>query len=79
MIDCDDEQLEKRATRKISELALSLQKLFSPLDVVGLLIGAAVGVLEQTYGRRAGIAYIEGLLDEMRRDEIGRDGPSLVN
>jgi hypothetical protein len=81
MIDCDDQELEKRATHRMSEFALSLQKAFSPIDTVGLLIGAAVGVLETNYGRRGATAYIRGLLDEMTADDRAQDlkdsGPSL--
>ena len=78
MIDEDNADREQRAQRKMSETALSLQRLFSPIDAAGLMIGAAVGILEVNFGRRMAAAYVEGLAREMR-GEPSEDEPKTIN
>jgi hypothetical protein len=69
MIDEYAPNLVARAQRRMSEMALSLQKLFSPIDVAGLLIGAAVGILSVNFGRDKAAEYVGELAREMRESD----------
>jgi hypothetical protein len=78
MIDCDDERQEREAQDRVSLLAMNLSRLFGPVDAAGLMAGGMIGVMTAAYGRKAAIAYVKGLLEEMSLDELGRDGPNLM-
>jgi hypothetical protein len=77
MIDCENERQEREAQNRITMMAINLAKLFPPVDAAGLLIGAAVGILETTYGRQKAIEYVAELAREMAG--VGDDDEELLN
>ena len=72
-----DDALMQRAQRRMSMQALALQQMFTPMDAAGLLIGAAVGVLETEYGRHKAAEYVEGLAREMRGKGDSDEAPTM--
>jgi hypothetical protein len=71
-----DDEL-RAAQRKMSELALSLQRRFPPLTVVSLFAGAMCGILENTLGLGGGARYMAELAAEMSGD--GETKKPLMN
>jgi hypothetical protein len=77
MVDDDDaDPRVQEAQRRISQLALNLQRIFSPIDSAGLLLGGACGILETALGREAAAKYLLLLAKEMR-GEPPDDEPTL--
>jgi hypothetical protein len=56
--------LLRDAQRRINVQALDLQKVLSPIDVVGCYLGAAQGILAQYCGKRGGREKLLQLLRE---------------
>lgn len=68
------------AREKFSELAANLQLILRPIDVVGTLMGPAVGILEHYAGRPKAAEYLRLLADEIERTDSGEVAmPDLLN
>src|SRR5205085_2087528 len=46
-----------QARRSMTRLAINLQRVLTPIEVAGVLAGAATGVLTSTYGREKAVEY----------------------
>lgn len=55
----------ERAQSRMTMLALNLQRVFSPVDVAGLLTGAAIGVLSHALGPEKTREYFSAIADEL--------------
>jgi hypothetical protein len=58
-----------RVRRRMSMLAHDLAGRLGPMDAAGTLIGAAVGLLETTYGQAKTVDYLRGVAEELERDD----------
>lgn len=54
--------------RRMSMRAHDLAGRLGPKDAAGTLIGAAVGLLETTYGQAKAADYLRGVAEELERD-----------
>jgi hypothetical protein len=61
----------------MTSLALTLQLLLPPIDVAGLLAGAAVSVLRTTYGADKAAEYVAEMAAEMSLDRM--EGEQTAN
>lgn len=66
-----------RVRRRMSMLANELVGRLGPMDVVGSMMGAALGVLETTYGQAKAVKYVRELADELEKDEDLPIGPTV--
>jgi hypothetical protein len=57
----------QQARERLAELGLNLQKIMTPLDVAGLLCGAATGVLLSTFGPAKAAEYFNELAANIGR------------
>jgi hypothetical protein len=62
-IESSDRMDEAKA--RMARLATNLTRIFTPIDVAGLLAGAAFGVIAGVYGRAKAQEYFSELADEI--------------
>lgn len=55
----------------MTQLAVDLQRILPPTEVVRLLVGAAIGVLLDGGTRAAAADYFRAIADEIDRDDSG--------
>lgn len=69
----DDDRLDQ-ARERMTALAVSLTQAFSPMDVAGMLAGAAIGVVASTYGRAKAVEYFTEIACELSVPEGTPEG-----
>lgn len=57
------------ARARMTALATNLTKIFAPVDVAGLLAGAAFGVIAGVYGRARAREYFAELADDISHEQ----------
>jgi len=72
------EQLLQAARRRVGEQVVELRKVLSPLDVAGLLIGAAAGIITEVHGPELAPQYLHELAEEVISDDNIASGVERV-
>jgi hypothetical protein len=65
-----------QARRSMTRLAINLQQVLTPIEVAGVLAGAATGVLTSTYGREKAVEYFTELACELSVPQGTPEGPT---
>ena len=68
--DIRDQRLEEARTH-MSAVAIGLQAGLAPINAVGVLMGAAIGILESTYDSEKAAQYLREIADELETDRAG--------
>jgi hypothetical protein len=53
----------------MTDVAMALNGVLGPVDAVGVLLGAAVGILADTFGDEAAADWLRKTADEIENDE----------